>query len=143
MPRKKIDPAKIEAAHLQNAFVPARVEPSERRAGTKGASRILYIENKLEGLAGGEARIGRVTYSKTGRTLYYQGRAFRSLKGMGYKANYRELETGEHFWISGPRKDGGDRLYGERVGVEIDEEVREEYWCTIRNRPDRRNDKVT
>ncbi len=139
MPRKKIDPAKIEAAYLQNAFVPKIVEPSERLAGRKGASRILYIENK----SGGEAHIGRVTYSKTGRTIYYRGRAFRSLKGMGFKSNYRELETGEHFWISGPRKDGGDRLYGERVNVKIDEDVREEYWCAIRNLPERRNDKAT
>ena len=108
-------------------------------AGKKGASRILYIENKWSG----EARIGRVTYSKTGKTVYYQHRAFRSLKGRGFKANYREMETGSYFWISGPRKDGGDRLYGERVGVEIDENAREEYWCTIRNRPERRKDKVT
>jgi hypothetical protein len=30
--------------------------------------RIMYVENKSE-LSGGEARIGRVTFSKTGRTV--------------------------------------------------------------------------
>lgn len=47
-------------------------------------SRIMYIENKAEGLTG-PARIGRVTFSKTGRTLYYKGRSFQSLKGEGFK----------------------------------------------------------
>ena len=43
-------------------------------------SRIMYIERKAGELTG-EARIGRVTFSKTGRTLYYGGKAFRSLRG--------------------------------------------------------------
>lgn len=99
-------------------------------------SRIMYIENKSGGLAGGEARIGRVTFSKTGATLYYRGRSFRSLKGRGYKANHVEIETGEAYWISGPKRNGADRLYGERAVVEIDEEVREEYWREIRRQPE-------
>lgn len=44
------------------------------------AGRIMYVERKADGLTG-RARIGRVTFSKTGRTLYYQGRTFQSLKG--------------------------------------------------------------
>ena len=97
-------------------------------------TRIMYIENKGDGLTG-PARIGRVTYSKTGATVRYAGREFRSLKG-GFKANYFDVETGERYWISGPRKDGTDRLYGERLPVEIDEDVREEYWTTIRGQPE-------
>ena len=98
-------------------------------------SRIMYIERKAGGLTG-LARIGRVTFSKTGRTLYYRERKFQSLKGAGFKANYFDLETGEHYWISGPRRDGADRLYGERTQVEIDEDVREAYWRDIRHRPE-------
>jgi len=94
-------------------------------------SRIMYIEDKSGGLTG-PARIGRVTLSKTGCTLYYRGRSFQSLKG-GYKSNYFDTETGDRFWISGPRRDGSDRLYGERLPVEIDEDVRAEYWSTIRH----------
>jgi hypothetical protein len=99
-------------------------------------SRIMYIEDKSGGLSG-PARIGRVSFSKTGRTLYYRGRSFQSLKGYGFKANYHDVETGEHFWISGPRRDGGDRLYGERIAVDIDDDVREEYWTEIRGQPSR------
>jgi hypothetical protein len=97
-------------------------------------SRIMYIENKAAGLSG-SARIGRVTFSKTGKTLYYQGRTFQSLKGCGFKANYVDVATGEEYWISGPKKDGTDRLYGGRSPVEIDDEVREEYWRSIRGVP--------
>lgn len=104
-------------------------------------SRIMYIEDKSAGLTG-PARIGRVRFSKTGRTLYYAGRSFQSLKGAGFKSNYQDVETGEQFWISGPRKDGDDRLYGEPVPVEIDEDVRDEYWTEIRGQPVRAREPI-
>ncbi len=104
-------------------------------------SRIMYIERKAGQLTG-EARIGRVTFSKTGRTLYYGGKAFRSLNGAGFKANYYEVESGEEYWISGPKRNGQDRLYGERVPVEIDDEVREEYWTVIRRQPENQRQKL-
>ena len=97
-------------------------------------SRIMYIEYKGDGLVG-PARIGRVTYSKTGSTLHYGGKAFQSLKGSGFKANYFDPATGEQYWISGPRKDGADALYATNVATEIDEDVREEYWSVIRKNP--------
>ena len=143
MPRKKIPQAVIDAGRERRAFKPAMPEVSARLNGTTGTSRIMYIENKSGGLAGGAARIGRVTFSKTRSTIYYEGRAFRSLKGKGYKANYVDIATGEQYWISGPKKNGADRLYGERVGVEIDENAREEYWTEIRCLPERRNQEVT
>jgi len=97
-------------------------------------NRIMYIECKADGLVG-PARIGRVTYSKTGCTLYYDGKEFQSLKGSGFKANYFDVATGEHYWISGPRKDGADGLYATNAPTEIDENAREEYWCVIRRKP--------
>lgn len=95
-------------------------------------TRIMYIESKSASL-NGAARIGRVTFSKTGKSVSYGGRTFQSLKGSGFKANYFDVETGEKFWISGPRSDGRDRLYPESSApVEIDSDVREEYWRDIR-----------
>ncbi len=104
-------------------------------------SRIMYIENKSEGLVG-PARIGRVTFSKRGKTLYYGGRSFQSLSGSGSKANFFCVETGEHYWISGPRKDGQDGLYGYRP-TPIDDDVREEYWTVVRDKPHRVDDRTT
>jgi len=94
-------------------------------------SRIMYIEDKSSGLEG-DARIGRVYFSKTEKTLYYKGRKFQSLKGTGFKANYFDVVNGDEFWISGPRKDKNDRLYGGRLYVEIDEDVKKEYLAIIK-----------
>jgi len=90
----------------------------------------MYIEDKSEGLDG-PARIGRVFFSKSGRTIYYRGKRFQSLKGSGYKANYFEVDSGDHYWISGPRKDRNDRLYGGNRGVEVDDDAYEEYMAII------------
>ena len=98
----------------------------------------MYIERKAGNLTG-TARIGRVTYSKTGATIYYGGKEFRSLKGDGFKANYYDVETGEEYWISGPRKDGSDALYATNIPAEIDADVRDEYWTKIRKRTNKPN----
>ena len=98
-------------------------------------SRIMYIESKAEEISG-PRRIGRVTFSKSGKSIYYRGRLYQSLKGSGFKANYFDSETGEHYWISGCKKDGADHLYGGTI--EIDDDVREEYWVEIRKMPERK-----
>ena len=104
-------------------------------------TRVMYIESKAEGLSG-PARIGRVSFSKTGRTLYYAGRTFQSLKGAGFKSNFYCVETGDDYWISGPKRRGGDALYGGSTPIEIDEDAREEYWRDIRRQPDRIHETV-
>ena len=105
------------------------------------AGRIMYIECKAGALTGA-ARIGRVTSSKTGRTLYYCGQRFQSLKGAGFKSNYYDEATGDNYWISGPKRRGGDRMYGSTLPVEIDADVRDEYWRDIRGQPERTQDAV-
>ena len=109
---------------------------SPTQKGKACVGRIMYIEQKAGSLEG-SARIGRVTFSKTGRTLYYRGKKFQSLKGAGFKSNYYDLDSEEDYWISGPKRDGTDRLYGGRTPVEIDDDVREEYWRGIRGQPER------
>ena len=88
--------------------------------------KIMYIEHKGSSLEG-SARIGKVYFSKSGRTLYYKDKKFQSLKGTGCKANYYDVDTGEEYWISGVRKDENNRLYGGNRGVEIDEDILDEY----------------
>jgi len=97
-------------------------------------SRIMYIESKGDGLIG-PARIGRVTFSKTGATLSYGGRSFQSLKGRGFKSNYFDVETGDRYWISGPKKNGQDSLYATNVRPAVDADVHDEYWTKIRGLP--------
>jgi hypothetical protein len=95
-------------------------------------TRIMYIEDKSGGLSA-EGRVGRVTYSKSGASLTYAGRTFRSLNGAGYKANFYDVETGDHFWISGPRRDGADGLYGRITQPsDVDDDVADAYWRDMR-----------
>jgi hypothetical protein len=99
-------------------------------------TRVMYIEDKSRGL-NGPARIGRVTFTRTGRSVRYGGRLLRRVRG--FKHNYEDAETGDAFWISGPHKDGADRNYGGRLPIEIDADVREEYWTKIRGLPEQCN----
>ncbi|MBY0503824.1 MAG: hypothetical protein K2X03_07935 [Bryobacteraceae bacterium] len=102
----------------------------------------MYIESKAGRLTG-PARIGRVTFSKTGATLYYGELEFRSRKGAGFKSNYYEVNSGDEYWISGPRRDGADALYATNVRTDIDEDVRVEYWTDIRRQPVFKSRKTT
>jgi hypothetical protein len=98
-------------------------------------TRIMWIEHKgTDGIVG-PARIGRVTFSKSGQSLYYGGKHFQKLGGYeSFKANYYDVESGDNYWISGCHKDGRDALYN--TDVEIDDDVREEYWRDIRSMPE-------
>lgn len=100
-------------------------------------SRIMYVEHKVDGIHG-PGRIGRVSFSQTGRTIYYGGRTLQRFKG--YKANHFDVQSGDEYWISGCKRDGGDRLYSGEVV--IDDDVREEYWSTIRRAPHRKGEKL-
>jgi hypothetical protein len=103
--RKK---AALEEA-IATASERSAIDSSPTKKATASAGRIMYIECKAGGLTG-PARIGRVTFSQTRRTLYYRGQKFQSLKGAGFKSNYFDVETGEDYWISGPKRNGGDAL---------------------------------
>lgn len=92
--------------------------------------RIMYIEHKC-GLDG-EGRIGWVELSRSNRSYRYQGKTL-SKVGNGYKYNCIEGETGCSYWVSGPHKNGSDKLYG--GVVHIDEDARVEYWTRIRGMP--------
>ena len=95
-------------------------------------TRIMYIEHK--GFSSvGDARIGRVTFSKTGQTIYYNGKTLTKAKKAVY-GNYIDIETGENYWVSGCKKDGTDALFSNTV--EIDKDVLEEYWTEIRKKPE-------
>lgn len=105
-------------------------------------TRIMYIKEK-SGLTG-PGKIGRVTFSKSGKSIKYKDKELHSLKGYGYKANYYDINSYnpdqdgyDYYWVSGCKKDGQDTLYPGII--EIDEDVREEYWIEIRNQPENKD----
>ena len=105
------------------------------------APRIMYIERKAGSLTG-PARIGRVTFNRTRRTIFYRDQVFHRIVGGGFKSNYYDQATGENYWISGCKRRGGDQLYATNVPIEIDDDVRVEYWRDIRNMPERINERT-
>ena len=86
--------------------------------------RIMYVELKNGGDSG-PAWIGRVRFSKTGRSLSYRGRTLARARGVA--GNHVDQATGEEYWVSGVKKDGTDRHWAGSGPVEIDPEVLDEY----------------
>jgi hypothetical protein len=96
-------------------------------------TRIMYIELKSGHGDDGPARIGRVTFSKSGLSVYYNGKLFQRLKGSGVcGGNYFDAQTREEYWISGPKHFSPDRHWAGGSTVHIDEDVAAEYWRDIR-----------
>lgn len=89
--------------------------------------RLMYIENKEGNIDGVDARIGWVTFSKSGFTVYYRGRKFQRIKGGGISGNHFDSETGEEYWISGLKKRGSNIHWAESASILIDEDAIEEY----------------
>lgn len=82
---------------------------------------IKYLELKSGFSDNGPAWIGMVSFSKSGKTIYFNGKAFQSLNGMGISGNYFDIESGEEYWISGVKKNmtdrhkfGGGKIFVER-----------------------------
>jgi hypothetical protein len=95
---------------------------------------LRYIELKSGHTDNGPAWIGYVTSSKTGRTLYFDGRGLMKLKGQRRGAaggNYVDMETGESFWISGVKKNGEDRHWAGSGKVLVEAAAVHEYLQTV------------
>lgn len=118
---------------LSNAVETVDVPNESPQRERDSRSKIMYIEYKGDSLVG-PARIGRVTFSQSRKTIYYNDRKLQSLKGAGYKANFFDAESGDWYWISNCRNDGQDTLYPGII--KIDDDVRKEYWTVIRERTD-------
>lgn len=95
--------------------------------------RVMWIEHKVDGIAG-PARIGWVKVKDGGKRIEYKEQTFRTLSGRGFKANFYDMKTGEHYWITGCGKDGRNALYS--TEVKIDDDALEEYWVNIRKKPE-------
>ncbi len=87
--------------------------------------RLLYVELKSGQNDCGPAWIGYATLSKSGVTVYFNGRALK--RGGGVSGNHSCIETGDEYWVSGPRKDGRDRHWAGSGVVRVDERALPEY----------------
>lgn len=85
--------------------------------------RLVYVELKSGFAGNGPAWIQLAQTSKSGATIYTNGKALKSLKGSGINANYFDIETGEQYWVSGVKKNTQDRHWAGSGKVEIDEDA--------------------
>jgi hypothetical protein len=91
---------------------------------------LRYVELKSGYSDNGPAWIGYVTPSKSGRTLYFNGRGLRKLKGQrrgDAGGNYIDMESGEFFWVSRVKKNGEDRHWAGSGKVQVEAAAIEEY----------------
>jgi len=96
---------------------------------------LRYIELKSGHSDDGPAWIAFVEQSKTGRTLYFNGRGLMKLKGQrrgDSGGNYIDMETGESFWVSGVKKNCQDRHWAGSGKVLVEAAAVEEYLETIK-----------
>ena len=88
---------------------------------------LRYIELKSGFGDSGPAWIGRVTLSRSKTTVYFNGRALKKAKGGWISGNYFDIETGEEYWVSGVKKNGGDRHWAGSGPVLVEQDAVEEY----------------
>ena len=92
---------------------------------------LKYIELKSGFGDNGPAWIGMAEFSKSGRTVYFNGKALKSSNAQGIAGNYYDLENGDEYWISGIKKNGTDRHWAGGGKIMIDRKVVELYLSQV------------
>jgi hypothetical protein len=90
---------------------------------------LIYVEKSNGSNHDGDAWIGKCSYSKTGLSIYFDGKAFK--KSRNFSSNYYDLDSGEEYWISGIKKDGSNRHKFGKGLINIDKSVIDEYLTII------------
>ena len=90
--------------------------------------RLLYVELKTGYNSNGTAWIGCGHFSKTGRTIYFNGKAF---EGGRVGSIHSELLTGDLYWISGVKKDMSDRHWIGSGKIMVDRDSLKEYLAFV------------
>jgi hypothetical protein len=81
----------------------------------------------------GPAWIARVRFSKAWNTAYIHGRTLHRHPGM-VDANFYDVETGEEFWVSGPKRDQTDGRYSNLL-PDVDDDARDDYEAFLNGAP--------
>ena len=88
--------------------------------------KLVYVELKTGYNDNGPAWIGTAFFSKTGKSVYFNGLTF--LKGERHSSgNHLEVLSGNSYWISGIKKNGEDRHWAGNGKIKIDKDLISEY----------------
>jgi len=85
----------------------------------------MYVELKSGHSDDGPAYIGKAFFSKTGRSLYFNGLTLSKYSRGG--GNYFDIISGEYYWISGIKKRGTNRHWAGHGKIKIDKNIIDEY----------------
>lgn len=91
---------------------------------------LKYVELKSDQDDKGPAWIARVTLSKSGNTVYFNGMALKRASGVS-GGNHVDLESGAEYWVSGVKKDGSDRHWAGAGMIAIEESAVPEYLTIV------------
>jgi len=86
---------------------------------------LKYIELKTGYSDDGPAWIARVTFSKTGRTVYFNDRTLQRWNGAS--GNHVDTQSGEEYWVSGVKKSGTNRHPCGRGKIMVQRDALEEF----------------
>jgi hypothetical protein len=85
--------------------------------------RLMYIEEYTGANHNGNAWIAYVRQSKTGQTIYFQGKALKKFE----RGMYSDLESSDDYWITGVKKNGSNRHWAGSGKIKIDSTAVEEF----------------
>lgn len=92
--------------------------------------RIMFIQLKSgHNTDEGPSWITRLRFTKSWRTAHFRGRTLRRVTGTAFDnsaANFYDVESGEEYWVSGPKRDRTDTRYGHGKPI-VEDDVRSEY----------------
>ena len=86
---------------------------------------LRYIELKTGYSDNGPAWIAHVTFSKSGRTVYFNGLELQ--RSNAVSGNHCDAKTGEEYWVSGVKKSGTNRHPCGRGKIMVQRSALEEF----------------
>ena len=91
----------------------------------------MYIELKTGYSDNGPAWIGKVEFSKSGQTVYFNNKALKKMKTPTGGGNHYDIETHEDYWVSGVKKNGQDRHWAGKGKIKLDRNSIDEYLSQV------------
>lgn len=71
-------------------------------------NQVVYVELGTGAAHNGPAWIGMASFSKTGKTIYFDGKVLSGGKGW-----CTDMKTGQYYWVSGVKQNGQDRHWAD------------------------------
>ena len=77
----------------------------------------------------GPTWIARVRFTRSWRSLCFHGRELHRVTGTAhanFDSNFSDVESGEEYWVSGPKRDRTDGRYSSQQPI-VDDDARDAY----------------